>query len=147
MSSGNLFDLTQLSKVLTELETSQNTLEGWGELSSVLEEIKTNNDLQTKLKEILTWINENPFHTYPKRVSGWINAIKTQFCRDTTITADSIVDNMVRLEILNVSRHTFRAYKTRTFATTRVVINRKRCRAEVVDEEFGPKRMRTDDDP
>ncbi len=152
IDSNEFLDLCQLQRVLDEIEescivpreVSQTILSDWGDLTEVLDDIKDNLALKDKLKEILKWINNNHTHTYPRRLKGWINTIRTQFCPTRgEISAIVAVDHLVRLGILNVIEYNKRV-RRQIISTSKVRINRKRCHSEVVDEELSlPKRRKS----
>ncbi len=138
-----MLDLTQLAKVLAEIESppvvsarAAPLESGWGDLTDILSEIRDDTMLKNKMKEILRWINDHPDHTYPQKVKGWINTIRSQFCtKDNPIAAAVVVDHMVRLGILNVIGCNKRVRRKIIYAS-RVQLNRKRCHDDVVNEEF-----------
>ena len=130
----NSFDLGQLQKVLAEIE-EPNPLSDWGELTTLIVEIQDNITLKSKLKNILTWINANPRHTYPKKVTGWLNTIRSQFCGgDSDITAQQLVDHMIQLKILNIIQCVVRSWKS-IITVDYVRLDRKRCHNDMVDED------------
>jgi hypothetical protein len=151
IDSNEFLDLCQLQRVLDEIEEScivprevpQTILSDWGDLTEVLDDIKDNLALKDKLKEILKWINNNHTHTYPMRLKGWINTIRSQFCPTCgEISAIVVVDHLVRLGILNVVEYNKRV-RRQIISTSKVRLNRKRCRSEVVDEELSFKHRKS----
>ncbi|KKM65113.1 hypothetical protein LCGC14_1494520 [marine sediment metagenome] len=128
-------DLKQLATVLAEIDTPKSPLEsGWGDLADILTEIKDNITLKNKTTKVLKWINDHPDHTYPKKIKGWINTLRSQFCpRGGAIESTVVVDHMIRLGILNVVEDT-RSIRHKIISTDRVSLNRKRCRNEEFDK-------------
>lgn len=136
MTEKEFLDLGQLTRVLDEIDSTSSIFDDWGELAKILTEINDEQTLKNKLYEILKWINDHPMHTYPKKVQGWINTIQSQFCPNSVdISAETIVDHMVKLKILYIYNYNKQVQRQLVY-TNKVNLLRKRCRSEVIDEEF-----------
>ena len=140
-------DFGQIARVLDEIVSpinkEDNALNNWADLDDVLTEIKANDTLTEQLKLVLEWINNNPRHTYPKRVKGWLNTISTQFSK---INSRKILHQMIRLKILHI--HTYKNPGTPAILPQdRIYINHKRCHLEIDndEEDYDCKRYKNND--